>query len=118
MNAAYAQDAGRKEADFIVRNFRFQNGEMLPELRLHHVTLGRPKRDATGRVVRGGNTLFDHLVGASMANDQKGKQPFKRHRRNDAQIDRCNCMGVIAKKRLPALGWRRPPRTMYLDTVD
>jgi ABC-type branched-subunit amino acid transport system ATPase component len=29
-----------------------------------------------------------------MANDQEGKQPFKRHRRNNAQIDRCNCMGV------------------------
>ena len=50
MNAASAQDAGRKEADFIVRNFRFQTGETLPELHQHYVTLGTPQRDSTGRV--------------------------------------------------------------------
>jgi hypothetical protein len=47
-----------------------------------------------------------------MPNDQEGKQPFKRHRRNDAQIDRGNRMGVIAQKRLPALG-RRPLAALY-----
>jgi homoserine O-acetyltransferase len=50
MNTAQAPDLGRKEADFVVRDFRFQTGETLPELRQHYVTLGMPKRDSTGRV--------------------------------------------------------------------
>ena len=60
-----------KESDFIVRDFRFQNGETLPELRLHYVTLGMPKRDSTGRVTNAvlllhgtngsGKTILDNL---------------------------------------------------------
>ncbi|MBS0659397.1 MAG: alpha/beta fold hydrolase [Verrucomicrobia bacterium] len=38
------------EADFILRDFRFASGESLPELRLHYRTIGRPQRDADGRV--------------------------------------------------------------------
>jgi homoserine O-acetyltransferase/O-succinyltransferase len=45
-----AQDSTPKESDFIVRNFRFQSGEELPELRIHYLTLGTPKRDAAGHV--------------------------------------------------------------------
>ena len=33
-----------------MRNFRFQSGEVLPELKLHYQTLGAPKRDAKGQV--------------------------------------------------------------------
>ena len=36
------------EGDFIVRNFRFASGEVLPELRLHYRTLGTPRKDASG----------------------------------------------------------------------
>jgi homoserine O-acetyltransferase/O-succinyltransferase len=36
--------------DFVVRDFRFSTGETLPELRLHYVTLGEPRRDAKGLV--------------------------------------------------------------------
>ncbi|HYA93146.1 MAG TPA: alpha/beta fold hydrolase [Thermodesulfobacteriota bacterium] len=43
-----AQDLNRKEGNFVVRDFRFQSGEVLPELRLHYVTLGTPRRDAAG----------------------------------------------------------------------
>jgi homoserine O-acetyltransferase len=39
-----------QENDFVVRDFHFQSGEMLPELRLHYTTLGKPSRDARGRV--------------------------------------------------------------------
>ena len=35
---------------FVVHNFRFASGEVLPELRLHYRTLGQPRRDAAGRV--------------------------------------------------------------------
>ena len=38
------------EADFVLRDFRFTSGEVLPELRLHYRTVGTPQRDASGRV--------------------------------------------------------------------
>src|SRR5436190_8473500 len=47
---SYTEAIDRKEDDFIVRNFRFQTGETLSELRQHYVTFGTPQRDSTGRV--------------------------------------------------------------------
>jgi homoserine O-acetyltransferase len=38
------------EGDYVIQNFRFASGEALPELRLHYTTLGKPHRDAHGRV--------------------------------------------------------------------
>jgi len=38
------------EGDFVVKNFQFRSGETLPELRLHYTTLGKPVRNAEGRV--------------------------------------------------------------------
>jgi homoserine O-acetyltransferase len=38
------------EGDFVVRDFRFESGETLPELRLHYTTIGSPVRDASGVV--------------------------------------------------------------------
>jgi len=38
------------EGDFVAKNFKFHSGESLPELRLHYTTLGKPARDAQGRV--------------------------------------------------------------------
>jgi len=38
------------EGDFAVKNFKFHSGETLPDLRLHYTTLGKPVRDAQGRV--------------------------------------------------------------------
>jgi homoserine O-acetyltransferase len=39
-----------QEGDFTVRDFHFRSGETLPELKLHYTTLGKPERDARGRV--------------------------------------------------------------------
>ncbi len=36
---------------FILRNFRFQDGNELSELRLQYITLGKPERDRSGRIV-------------------------------------------------------------------
>ena len=36
--------------DFIVKDFRFQNGESLPEVRIHYRTIGTPVRDAGGKI--------------------------------------------------------------------
>ncbi|WP_459711314.1 alpha/beta fold hydrolase [Paraburkholderia sp. 2C] len=37
-------------ADFIAHDFRFSDGTILPEVRIHYVTLGTPQRDAHGDV--------------------------------------------------------------------
>jgi homoserine O-acetyltransferase len=34
-----------------IRNFRFGTGETLPDLRLHYLTLGKPRRDAAGHTL-------------------------------------------------------------------
>ncbi|HZN38933.1 MAG TPA: alpha/beta fold hydrolase [Planctomycetota bacterium] len=36
------------EGDFVARDFRFARGEVLPELRLHYRTIGKPVRDERG----------------------------------------------------------------------
>jgi len=38
------------EGDFVAKNFKFHSGESVAELRLHYTTLGKPERDAQGRV--------------------------------------------------------------------
>jgi homoserine O-acetyltransferase len=38
------------EGDVTLANFRFRSGEMLPELRMHYVTLGTPHRNARGEI--------------------------------------------------------------------
>ena len=45
-----AQYPAPAEGDFVMSNFRFASGEILPELRVHYRTLGRPERDAHGVV--------------------------------------------------------------------
>src|SRR3954465_10053898 len=37
------------EGDFTIRDFKFQSGETLPELRIHYRTLGIPEKDAEGK---------------------------------------------------------------------
>jgi homoserine O-acetyltransferase len=36
------------EGDYAIRDFKFASGEILPELRLHYRTLGKPEKDARG----------------------------------------------------------------------
>ncbi|HEY6947158.1 MAG TPA: alpha/beta fold hydrolase [Candidatus Acidoferrum sp.] len=38
------------EGDFVLKSFQFRSGESLPELRLHYTTLGKPAKNAQGRV--------------------------------------------------------------------
>jgi len=51
------------EAEFVLRHFRFNSGEELPELRMHYYTFGRPDRDAAGRVTNA--VLILHGTGGS-----------------------------------------------------
>ena len=51
------------EGDFVAKNFKFRSGETLPELKLHYTTLGKPVRDAQGRVTNA--VLILHGTGGS-----------------------------------------------------
>jgi homoserine O-acetyltransferase len=49
--AAQADYAAQlKEGDAVLRDFRFQSGERMAELRIHYATLGTPRRDSSGTV--------------------------------------------------------------------
>lgn len=39
-----------READFVIRDFRFRSGARLPALRMHYTTLGQPRRNARGEI--------------------------------------------------------------------
>lgn len=52
VQAASGQTAwpNQREADFVLKAFRFSSGETLPELRIHYMTLGTPRRNAAGDI--------------------------------------------------------------------
>lgn len=52
------------EGDYVIRDFRFQSGETLPELRMHYRTLGQPVRDKSG-VVRNAILILHGTTGTS-----------------------------------------------------
>lgn len=41
---------GQTEGNFIIKDFHFNSGEVLPELRLHYVTAGTPHRNSSGEI--------------------------------------------------------------------
>lgn len=51
------------EGDFISRDFRFQSGETMPELRRHYITIGKPARNASGQVTNA--VLIMHGTGGT-----------------------------------------------------
>ena len=75
-----------REDDFILRDFVFTSGEVLPALRLHYRTMGVPRRDASGKIVNGvlllqGNTgTGANWLRPSLADELYGPgQPLGRH---------------------------------------
>src|SRR4051812_46254106 len=42
-----------REDDYVIKDYRFTSGAVLPELRLHYRTMGVARRDAAGRIVNG-----------------------------------------------------------------
>ncbi len=52
-----------QEGDFTARNFHFQSGETMPEVRMHYTTLGKPIKDASGRTTNA--VLILHGTGGS-----------------------------------------------------
>ncbi len=43
----------RQDGTFVARDFKFQSGEVLPELRLGYTTIGTPQRDPSGNITNG-----------------------------------------------------------------
>jgi homoserine O-acetyltransferase/O-succinyltransferase len=73
--------AAPREGDFVVRDFKFSDGQSLSELRMHYTTIGEPQRDAGGRVTnavlvlhgtnrRGGVFLVPSFAGALFGSGQ------------------------------------------------
>src|SRR5262249_58446609 len=56
-----------KQGDWIVRDFRFHTGEVLPELRLHYTTVGAPSGEPVlilhGSAGAGANMLNANFAG-------------------------------------------------------
>lgn len=44
---------GYQEGDYIVRNYKFTDGQTMPEVKLHYRTIGTAKRNAGGAIVNG-----------------------------------------------------------------
>jgi homoserine O-acetyltransferase len=53
------------QGDYVIRDFKFKSGESLPELRIHYRTLGKPVRDAQGKVTNA--VLITHGTGGTGA---------------------------------------------------
>ncbi|MBB2161190.1 alpha/beta fold hydrolase [Gluconacetobacter sacchari] len=58
-------DAGYKAGDATYQNYRFRDGEVLPSLHVHYLTLGTPHRDAGGQIDNA--VLVLHWTGADSA---------------------------------------------------
>ena len=52
-----------QEGDFVLHNFHFKSGEVLPELRMHYYTFGKPAQDPNGRTTNA--VLVLHGTGGS-----------------------------------------------------
>jgi homoserine O-acetyltransferase len=52
--------------DYVIQNFRFTDGESLPKLRMHYITMGQPRRDAAG-VVRNAVMVLHGTTGSGSA---------------------------------------------------
>lgn len=51
------------EGDYLIRDFHFSDGSVLPVLRIHYTTLGHPRRDASG-VVRNAVLILHGTTGS------------------------------------------------------
>ncbi len=49
--------------DFVIKDFKFENGETLPELKIHYVTIGNPTKNRDGIVTNA--VIINHGTGGS-----------------------------------------------------
>lgn len=111
-----------REGDHVVRDFRFAGGEVLPALRLHYRTLGRPQRDASGvvrnavLVLHGTGGAGTQFLGAAFAGELFGPgEPLDTARYYVVLPDNVGHGGSSK----PSDGLRaRFPRYAYADMVE
>src|ERR1700751_3050896 len=69
---AFAADpAQHKPGDWTIKDFRFHTGEVLPELKLHYVTIGAPT-GAPVLVLHGSNGSGQFMLGPNFAGELFG----------------------------------------------
>jgi homoserine O-acetyltransferase/O-succinyltransferase len=110
------------EGDFTVRDFKFQSGETLPDLRLHYRTLGKPEKDAQGKTTNA--VLIMHGTtgsGAQFIRPEFAGELFGK----DQPLDATKFFIVLpdgighGKSSKPSDGMHAKfPRYGYLDMVD
>ena len=62
--AISAQDMPKAvPGDFVIKDYKFESGETLPELKIHYVTLGTPQKDKNGQVTNA--VIINHGTGGS-----------------------------------------------------
>ncbi|MGO9930674.1 MAG: alpha/beta fold hydrolase [Steroidobacteraceae bacterium] len=61
--APAAESSRSLEGEFVIHDFHFASGGMLPEMRMHYTFFGRPHKDAQGRTVNA--VLILHGTGGS-----------------------------------------------------
>src|SRR4029434_135391 len=81
-SVAYAGDYPvPTEGDFTIRDFKFQSGETLPELRIHYRTLGKPEKDGQGKttnavlIMHGTTGSGAQFIRPEFAGELFGKDP-------------------------------------------
>ena len=110
------------EGDFTIRDFKFQSGETLPELRIHYRTLGKPEKDAQGKTTNA--VLIMHGTtgsGAQFIRPEFAGELFGK----DQPLDATKFFIVLpdgighGKSSKPSDGMHaRFPRYGYLDMVE
>src|SRR6266513_1367164 len=110
------------EGDFTIRDFKFQSGETLPELRIHYRTLGKPEKDPQGKttnavlIMHGTTGSGAQFIRPEFAGELFGKgQP----------LDATKCFIVLpdgighGKSSKPRDGMHAKfPRYGYLDMIE
>ena len=106
---------GQREGDWIVRDFKFNTGEVLPELRLHYTTLGSPSGEPVV-ILHGTTGSGTGLLGPAFGGELFGPgQPLDASR---YYIILPDAIGH-GKSSKPSDGLRtRFPRYNYDDLVD
>ena len=110
------------EGDYTIRDFQFQSGETLPELRIHYRTLGKPEKDAQGKTTNA--VLIMHGTtgsGAQFIRPEFAGELFGK----DQPLDATKCFIVLpdgighGKSSKPSGGMHAKfPRYGYLDMIE
>ena len=110
------------EGDFTIRDFKFASGEILPELRVHYRTLGKPEKDSQGKTTNA--VLIMHGTtgsGAQFIRPEFAGELFGK----DQPLDATKFFIVLpdgighGKSSKPSDGMHAKfPRYGYLDMVD